>query len=314
MTADADVRTWPHHEVGKKLSNWGRWGADDEIGTLNLVTSEKLVEAAKLVRTGRRIDLGMPFDANGPQDGSFRINPVHTMTWTPQDTAGIPDGMISADDMIVMGLQCATQWDGLAHVGYGGFFYNGVPQSAVSPGRGAAKNSFPRVNDHLVSRGVLLDIPRLTGADVLPDSYEITGADLSAAEERQGVRVQPGDILCLRTGWYRYFLDGDKKKFGSGPEAGPGLDALHWFAERDVAAVALDNWAFEVYPSPVEGSVIPVHQAAIRDIGLTIGEMFNFEDLAADCAEDGVHEFLFTGTGLKVTAAVGSPVSPIAIK
>ena len=307
-------KTWLHHEVGKKLSNWGRWGADDEIGTLNLVTPEKVVAAAALARTGRRIDLGMPFDSNGPQDGGFRINPVHTMTWTPLDTAGIPDGMISADDMIVMGLQCATQWDSLAHVGYGGYFYNGVPSTAVTPGRGAAKNSFSKANDHLISRGVLLDIPRLKGLDVLPDSYEITGADLSEAEAAQGVAVEPGDILCLRTGWYSYFLEGDKKRFGSGPEAGPGLDALQWFKDRDIAAVAMDNWAFEVYPSCVAGSVIPVHQAAIRDIGLTVGEMFNFEELAADCAGDGVYEFLFTGTGLKVSFSVGSPVTPIAIK
>jgi kynurenine formamidase len=312
VTEAAEI--WPHHEVGQKLSNWGRWGSDDEIGTLNLVTDEKVAAAVRLARAGRRIDLGMPFDKNGPQDGSFRINPVHTMTWTPLDTAGMPDGMISADDMVVMGLQCATQWDSLAHVGYGGSFYNGVPSGAVTPGRGAAKNSFAKANDHLISRGVLLDIPRLKGMDVLPDSYEVTGADLTEAEAAQGVHVEPGDVLCLRTGWYRYFLDGDKTKFGSGPEAGPGLDALQWFKDRDIAAVAMDNWAFEVYPSPVKGSVIPVHQAAIRDIGLTVGEMFNFEDLAADCAADGVSEFLFTGTGLKVSFAVGSPVTPIAIK
>lgn len=307
-------KTWAHHEVGKKLSNWGRWGDDDEIGTLNLVTPEKVAAAAGLARTGKRIDLGMAFDKNGPQDGGFRINPVHTMTFTPLDTAGLPDGMISADDMIVMGLQCATQWDSLAHVGYDGYFYNGVPSTAVRPGLGATKNSFAKANDHLISRGVLLDIPRLKGVDVLPDSYEITSADLNEAEAAQGVTVQPGDVLCLRTGWYKYFLDGDKSKFGSGPEAGPGLEALEWFRDRDIAALAMDNWAFERYPTVVEGAVIPVHQVAIRDIGLTIGEMFNFEDLAADSAQDGVYEFLFTGTGLKISYAVGSPVTPIAIK
>ena len=309
----ADVKTWPHHEIGKKLSNWGRWGEDDEIGTLNLVTPQKRVQAASLVRTGKIFDLGMPFDGNGPQDGSFRINPVHTMTFTPLDTAGIPDGMISADDMVVMGLQCATQWDSLAHVGYDGQWYNGVPSAAVSPARGATRNSFAKTVERLISRGVLLDIARLKGLDRLPDSYEITGADLSAAEEAQGVRVESGDILCVRTGEYQYFLEGDKKRF-SGPEAGPGLDSLEWFRDRDVAAVALDNWAFEAWPSTVEGSVIPVHQAAIRDIGLTIGEMFNFEGLAADSAEDGVWEFLFSGVGLKVTGSVGSPVTPMALK
>ncbi|GLY38943.1 cyclase [Amycolatopsis sp. NBRC 101858] len=310
----SDEKTWPHQELGKKLSNWGRWGADDEIGTLNLVTPEKVAAAAKLARTGKRIDLGMSFDKNGPQDGGFRINPVHTMTWTPLDTAGLPDGMISADDMVVMGLQCATQWDALSHVGYGGFFYNGVPSTAVRPGAGATRNSFAAANGHLISRGVLLDLPAVKGVDRLPDSHEITSTDLEEAEAAHGVTVEPGDVLCLRTGWYQYFLEGDKTKFGRGPEPGPGLEVLQWFKDRDIAAIAIDNWAFERYPTVVEGSVIPVHQIAIRDLGLTIGEMFTFEDLAADCAADGVYEFLFTGTGLKISNSVGSPVSPIAIK
>ena len=206
-----ETTTWPHHELGERLSNWGRWGADDEIGTLNFVTAAKRVQAAGLVKTGKILDLGMAFDKNGPQDGGFRINPVHTMTWMPIDTAGAPDGMISADDMVVMGLQCATQWDSLAHVGYDGFFYNGVPMSAVTTGSGAKRNSIDKTVTSMVSRGVLLDVAAAKDLDVLPDSYQITSDDLSAAEERQGVRVESGDILCIRTGQYKYFLDRDLK-------------------------------------------------------------------------------------------------------
>jgi kynurenine formamidase len=308
-----DTKTWPHHELGKKLSNWGRWGDDDEIGTLNFVTPEKRVQAGTLIKTGKVFDLGMAFDSNGPQDGSFRINPVHTLTFSPVDTAGAPDGMIAADDIVTMGLQCATQWDSLAHVGYDGHFYNAVPQNAVNTWKGATRNSFAKSVKHLISRGVLLDIPRLKGLDRLPDSYEVTSADLSAAEERQGVRVESGDFLCLRTGWYGHFLDGDRAAF-MGMEAGPGLDAMPWLHEREVAAIVMDNWAFEVYPCPVPGASIPVHQVAIRDIGLLVGEMFNFEELATDCDEDGVSEFMFCGTGLKVTGSVGSPVTPMALK
>ncbi len=307
-----ETKTWPHHELGKRLSNWGRWGDDDEIGTLNFVTPEKRVQAAQMVKTGKIFDLGMPFDSQGPQDGSFRINPVHVMTLTPFDSFG-GDGMFAADDMVTMGLQSGTQWDSLAHVGYGGRFYNNVPAQAVSSMRGATRNSFAKAVDRLISRGVLLDIARLKGLDRLEDSYEITSADLSAAEERQGVRVESGDILLIRTGEYQYFLEGNKKRF-SGPEAGPGLDSAQWFYDREVAAIALDNWACEAWPSTVRGATIPFHQVAIRDIGLTIGEMFNFEDLAADCAQDGVWEFMFSGIGLKVTASVGSPLTPMAIK
>lgn len=313
--SDTTIATnWPHHELGKSLSNWGRWGDDDEIGTLNFVTPEKRVRAAQLVRTGKTFDLGMPFDKNGPFPAAgFRVNPIHVMTLLPSDTQRAPDGLISADDMVITGLQSATQWDGLAHVGYDGTFYNGVPAAMVNNFTGAAKIDFPKVLDRLISRGVLLDIAGLKGVDRLPDSYEVTAADLSAAEERQGVRVESGDILLLRTGWYRWFLEGDREHF-LGNAAGPGLDSCRWLSEREVAALAVDNWSGEVWPSTVPNATIPFHQVVIRDMGLTLGEMFNLEDLAADCEQDGVWEFLLCAPGLKVTGAVGSPVTPLALK
>jgi kynurenine formamidase len=310
----SDKKTWPHHEIGKELSNWGRWGEDDEIGTLNFVTPEKRVRAASMVKTGKTFDLGMPYDKNGPfPPGGFRINPVHVMTFLPGDIPQAADGYIAADDMVIMGLQAATQWDSLAHVGYDGLFYNNVPQTAVNSLVGASRNSFAKSADRLVARGVLLDIARLKDIDRLPDSYEITAADLSAAEERQGARVESGDFLLLRTGSYQWFLEGDRAHF-MGDEPGPGLDSCRWLHDREVAALALDNWACEVRPSKIEGGHNPFHQVAIRDIGLLIGEMFNFEDLAADCEQDGIWEFLFSGTGLKVTGGVGSPLTPLAIK
>lgn len=309
-----DTTEFPHHELGKRLSNWGRWGDDDEIGTLNFVTPEKRIEAAKLVRTGKVIDLGMPFDKNGPfEAGGFRVNPVHVMTILPSDTAQSPDGLISADDMIITGLQSATQWDGLAHVGYGGYFYNGLPAAAVNNFTGAARMDITKVLDRLVTRGVLLDIAGLHGLDVMPDSYEVTADDLSAAEERQGVKVASGDVVMLRTGWYRYFLEGDRAHF-MGNAAGPGLSCCEWLYDREVAALAEDNWTGEVWPSPIEGITIPFHQVAIRDMGLTLGEMFNFEGLAVDCEEDGVWDCMLVAPPLKVTGGVGSPISPLAYK
>jgi kynurenine formamidase len=309
-----EQKTWPHHELGKELSNWGRWGDDDEIGTLNFVTPEKRVRAAALVKTGKIIDMGIPYDKNGPfLPGGFRINPVHLMTFMPSDTAGSPDGMISADDMVIMGLQAATQWDSLAHVGYNGFFYNNVPAGAVNNFVGASKNSFAKSNDRLISRGVLLDIARLKGVDRLEASYEITAADLSAAEERQGVEVESGDILLLRTGWHKWFAEGNREAY-MGDEAGPGLDSCRWLYDREVAALAVDNWACEVWPSPIEGGAIPFHQVTIRDMGLMLGEMFDLEELSEDCEQDGVWEFMFCGAGIKVTGGVGSPLTPLALK
>jgi kynurenine formamidase len=310
----SDEKVWPQHVLGKELNNWGRWGDDDQVGTLNFVTPGKRVAAARLIRTGKVIDLGMPFDSEGPfKGGGFRNNPIHVMSLLPSDTAASPDGLISADDMIITGLQSATQWDGLAHVGYGGFFYNGVPAAAVNSFTGAARNDFPKVVDRLISRGVLLDIPALKGVDRLEDSYEVTEADVLAAEERQGVRVESGDIVLLRTGSYKWFQEGDRARYLGNP-AGPGLDLCRWLHDREVAALAVDNYSGEVWPSPVEGAMIPFHQVVIRDMGLTLGEMFNLEGLAEDCAADGVYEFFLSATGLKVTGAVGSPLTPIAIK
>jgi kynurenine formamidase len=310
----SDQKTWPHHELGKELSNWGRWGDDDEIGTLNFVTPEKVVVAAGLARTGKIFDLGIPYDKNGPfLPGGFRINPVHVMTFMPSDTASSADGMISADDMVIMGLQAATQWDSLAHVGYDGRFYNNVPAAAVNNFTGASRNSFAKSASRLVSRGVLLDIARLKGVDRLEASYEVTSADLTAAEERQGVRVGSGDFLMLRTGWHQWFAEGNRKKYMSDCP-GPGLDSCRFLHDREVAALAIDQWSGEAWPSTVPGGSIPFHQVAIRDIGLMLGEMFDFEELAADCEQDKVYEFLFSGTGIKVTGGCGSPLTPLAIK
>lgn len=310
----SEQQIWPHHELGKELNNWGRWGDDDEIGTLNFVTPQKRVEAARLVKTGKAFDLGMAFDKDGPfKAGGFRNNPIHVMTLLPGDTAAAPDGLISADDMIITGLQSATQWDGLAHAGYGGKFYNNVPAGAVNSFVGAARNSFHKTVDRLISRGVLLDIARLKGVDRLEDSYQITEADVLAAEERQGVRVESGDFVLLRTGSYKWFLEGNREHFlGNAP--GPSLDMCSWLYEREVAALAVDNYTGESWPSPITGASIPFHQVVIRDMGLTLGEMFNFEELAEDCEEDGVWEFLLSATGLKVTGSVGSPLTPIALK
>lgn len=300
--------------LGKQVSNWGRWGDDDELGTVNFITPEKRVAAARLVRSGRLFDLGMPFNTNGPQAGyGGRFNPIHLMSIVPMEPLGIPDGVIAADDIVTMPLSCATQWDSLAHIGYDGLFYNNTPANKVTARSGALRNSFDKMAGKLIGRGVLLDIVALRGGQRLGASEEVTADDLSAAEERQGVRVGSGDILLVRTGWYQHFLAGDRAAF-MGHEAGLGLSTVPWLRDREVAAVALDNWGVEVLPCKVQGSHVPLHMVLIRDVGMPLGEMFNLEGLAADCASDGVWEFLFCGPGLNITGSVGSPITPVALK
>ncbi len=298
-------------EVGMRLSNWGRWGDEDERGTINLITPERLVEAAKLVRRGAIFDLGIPFDGNGPQPGGGRINPVRLMSETGADQ-DYPGGFHYADDYVFMPLQSASQWDGLAHVHYDDHLYNGFPSSDVSP-HGAKHCSIDKMAKGIVGRGVLLDIARLKGVDWLQAGEVITPDDLDAAAERQGVTVGPGDILLFRTGWRTKFVrEKDANAFMAG-EPGLGLACAEWLHAHDVAALGSDNWAIEVLPGEND-DVFAVHMVLIRDMGMTLGEILDLDELAADCEADGVWEFLLTAPPIKFTAAVGSPINPLAIK
>jgi kynurenine formamidase len=298
-------------ELGARLSNWGRWGDEDQIGTVNLITPERRVAAASLIQRGVTFDLGIPFAADGPQPGGNRINPVHLMRETGENQ-DFPGGFHFADDYIFMPLQSATQWDGLSHVFYDGQLYNGYASNNVDS-HGAAKNAIDALAKGIAGRGVLLDIARLKGVDNLELGYVVTPDDLDAACVAQGVEVRAGDILCIRTGWRTVFTStGDANAFMAG-EPGIGLESVEWLHRRDVAAVACDNWAVEALPGETDDA-LPVHCVLIRDMGMTLGEMFDFEELADDCAEDGRYEFFLAGPPLKFARAVGSPINPLAIK
>jgi kynurenine formamidase len=297
--------------VGAQLSNWGRWGPDDELGTLNLITPECVAVAGALARTGRVFSLGYTLGASGPQIGlGGRINPVHLMSMTGQ--TNFPDGGGFADDFIFMPLQCATQWDGLAHVFYDDHCYNGVPSSSITA-RGAERLSIERLERAVVGRGVLLDVARLHGVECLPTDAGIGPSDLDAAVARQQVELRSGDVLLVRTGWTTKFVPGAPDEF-MGPEPGLTLEACAWLREHDIAALACDNWAVERYPSGDPAATMPVHYVLIRDMGMTLGEMFDLEALAADCESDGIYEFLLCAPALKVANGVGTPLNPLAVK
>ena len=301
--------------LGKRLSNWGRWGVGDRIGTLNFITQAKVVAAATKIRAGKLFDLGIPVGANGPQIGGGRTNPVHHMSISPLDFRDRDDGLIIADDYVFMPLQSVTQWDGLAHVGYDAMLYNGVSASTITTMAGSTELSIDQIaTKGVAGRGVLLDIAALNGVDMLNSGHAITIRELENAERRQGTSVASGDILLVRTGWIRRFLvDHSPKAYW---EPNPGLDyhCVEWLHDRQVAAVASDNWSLEVMPVGAHGFALPFHCVAIRDLGMTIGEIFDLEALAADCAADGVWDFFFTAPPLKVTGGVGSPITPLALK
>jgi kynurenine formamidase len=302
-------------ELGRRLSNWGRWDADgrrDERGTTNLITPERVAAAAGLVQDGKVFDLGIPFGSDGPQPGGARINPVLLVSETGADQ-NFPGAFHYADDYVFMPLQSASQWDGLAHVYYDDTLYNGFPSSDVTP-HGARHLSIEHQAKGITGRGVLVDVARHRGVDWLEPGEVITPAELDAALAAQGTRLDGGDVLAVRTGWRRKFLaDGDASSFMAG-EPGLGLACCEWLHEHDVAAVCSDNWAIEALPGEVEGEVLPVHMVLIRDMGMTLGEILDFEELAEDCAGDGRFDFFLTAPPIKFRGAVGSPINPLAIK
>jgi kynurenine formamidase len=307
-------------EAAEKYRNWGKWGAEDQLGTLNYITPAKVAQAAQLARQGKVFSLALPLDTKGPQRGMLnRFNPVHVMLEDGGDWAAgsrpFANGIGGADDLVTMPLQCATHWDGLSHIFDHGKMWNGYHASEVTS-RGAARNGIERAADRLISRGVLLDLPRFKGVEALDDGYAISEEDLLGCIAAQGVtsQVGSGDIVLLRTGQL-----GRARLNGWGTYAGgdaPGLSfwTLDWLARTQIAAIASDTWGVEVRPNELAGAFQPLHQVAIPNIGLTLGEMFVLDELASDCASDGVYEFLLIAAPLPVTGAVGAPVNPQAIK
>ena len=309
-------------QAAERCRNWGRWGSDDRLGTVNFIDADKRRQAAALVRRGVSISLSQSFDTDGPQKGwRRRTNPVHTMTDTGTDAAagkqGFPHGLGGADDVIAMPLQCSTQWDGLGHIFDHGQAWNGRPAGDVVTSDGDLITGIEHLASPVVSRGVLLDVGRVLGTDgELPDGFAITEAHLQATIDAQGptAAVGRGDIVVVRTGRLSRARRDGWGDYAGGAAPGLSFFTADWLHRTEIAAIATDTWGFEVRPNEFPNSFQPLHQVAIPNIGLLIGEMWDLEALADDCATDGVYEFLLTAAPLKVTGAVGAPVNPVAVK
>jgi kynurenine formamidase len=300
-------------ELAARISNWGRWGADDQRGTLNLITPDAVRRGAAAVRTGVTFALSIPYSADGPQTGVIpgRINPQHTMLAVNAPYTGDIADFCTSDDAVEMGIQAATHWDGLAHVGYEGKLYNDVPFEAVTDA-GASKLGIEHFGG-IVSRGVLLDIARLRAVEYFDEGYAITGDDLGEAASAAGLTVESGDVVLVRTGQMEWLRRGDKARFGD-PSPGLGTGALEWLHDNEIAAIATDTLVFEVWPCEDPAVLLPVHMIDLRDMGLVQGQLWYLDELAADCAADGRYEFLLAATPLPITGAVGGAVAPTATK
>ncbi|MDV6265771.1 cyclase family protein [Rhodococcus globerulus] len=307
--------------AAKRCSNWGRWGPDDVRGTMNFLDESKRVGAASLITRGVSFSLAQSFDMDGPQKGwRRRTNPVHTMLDTGTDAVagvqGFPHGIGGADDVVSMPLQCSTQWDGLGHIFDHGKAWNGRPADQVVTSLGDGVTGIETVSDVIVGRGVLLDVGRHIGDGELPDGFPITTEHLVSTAMAQGssAKVERGDIVLVRTGQLARTRREGWGDYAGGTAPGLSFTTADWLHQSEIAAIATDTWGFEVRPNEFDDAFQPLHQVAIPNIGLFLGEMWDLDALAEDCARDGVYEFFLTAAPIPVTGAVGSPVNPIAVK
>jgi kynurenine formamidase len=303
-------------EVAARVRNWGRWGPDDQIGTLNLIDEAARLRGVQAVRSGKSFALGLPLsEAEGIQAGFIkgRVNPDRTMIQINEPLSADPEWVCASEDVVTLALQCATHWDGLAHVSYGGVIYNGYPASSIDEA-GASRCGIHLLHT-VVSRGVLLDVARARSLDVLEPGYAITPEDLTAACSLGGVEMLPGDIVLVRTGQMVHLVPPQRDLIAfTWPTPGLSVETAEWFHERDVAAVATDTLPFEVFPCQYEDLYLPVHLLHLVEMGMTQGQNWVLDELAADCADDGQYTFLLDATPLPFTNGLGSPLNPVALK
>ena len=318
-------RTDPEGEIARSATrnrNWGRWGQSDVRGTMNHLTDELRAAAGSLIVRGVSFSLSQSFDMSGPQKGwRRRTNPVHTMLDTGTDAAagiqGFPHGLGGADDVVSMPLQCSTQWDGLGHIFDHGMAWNGRPAGSVVTSLGDGVTGIETVANGIVGRGVLLDVGRQFGdRGELPDGFAITTEHLTATVAAQGCssEVRRGDLVLVRTGQLSRARRDGWGDYAGGAAPGLSFTTADWLHDSEIAAIATDTWGFEVRPNEFDVAFQPLHQVAIPNIGLFLGEMWDLDALAEDCAEDGTYEFFLTAAPIPVTGAVGAPVNPIAVK
>ncbi|HIO48525.1 TPA: cyclase family protein [Candidatus Poribacteria bacterium] len=279
------------------------WGADDQRGALNRLTTEKVLGAVSLIKTGKVYELGRVYEDAMPLFGTR-----HFSLRIPQMSGPLGDNQVTWHEEIFSGEigQIGTQFDGLAHIGIGDIYYNGLLQSEIAKAEGFVKLGVENVGA-IVTRGVLIDIVGYKGVEHLEDKYEITADDLKGALRQQEITIGSGDVVLIHTGWGRLWIT-DNERYNES-EPGIGLDAGKYLVDQEIVMVCADNWAIEVVPNPNESISFPVHQLFLPQNGI-----YNLENIITEeLAKDKVYEFAFIFTPLKLKGATGSPGSPIAI-
>ena len=291
------------------LSNWGRWGTDDQLGTLNLITPEKRAQAGRLVREGISVTCSRPIVPELVPDVTT-IPPLHYMMNSGESAPSSgPAASVDFIGMVFHG-HTITHLDSLCHQFWDGKMYNGQPASLVNAHQKATVHDVDKAQHGVVTRGVLLDIPQVRGKEWLEAGEGVFTEDLEAAEEAQGVRLEEGDALLLRLGWY-------KRRQRLGPPAVPARPGLHgetlpWLHQRGVSLIVADA-AQDVDPSGYPNMGLPIHKVGTVAMGLWMIDAANLEDLERICRQLSRWEFMFVMAPLRFYNATGSPVNPLAI-
>ena len=303
-------------------SNWGKWGPDDEVGSLNYLGPEQVLAAAALIRSGKVFTLQRLIgDPKGDPVWPGRTPAERTQILDESDWdeggkgPAYPGGLHYADDKINAFLQGSTQYDALGHVWFDGKIWNGYDARTTIGGLDKASVE-PLAQRGIVGRAVLLDMARFRGKTTLEAAETFTHEDLLACAAKQGVEIKKRDIIIIRTNFIQLFFDLGEKFYENFCE--PGLvyspELVQWFNEMEIPNLVTDTIANEVTMDPNSGVALVLHNALMRNLGITLTEIADLEKLADDCAEDGQYAFFYAAAPLKVAKGSGSPVNPLVVK
>lgn len=284
-----------------------KWGADDELGATNLITSDSVLAAAQYIRRGKTYHLGMIMDRNTPSFGSRSLQ--FTLLHQDQGNGFGENRATFNDDLLFAWLGTGSQIDGLGHACVGDMMYNGFNRSIIATDEGLTKLGLEKLPP-FVGRGVLLDMAAFFGKEMLSEGTAYTQEDVVGAAARQGVHIRKGDVVLFHSGWLALASGTaeERQRYISG-EPGLGTSAAEYLVQKGVMAVGSDTWGTEVWPPQQAGTFFRVHQ-----ILMTLNGIFNFENMnTAQLVEDETWEFMFVLGPTRIRGASQMMINPIAI-
>jgi kynurenine formamidase len=304
--------------------NWGKWGDDDQVGSLNYLDSNQVMRGVASVRKGEVHTLQCPMGhPHGDPVFPGREGIQREMVWDQDAFApgGVgpqfPGGIRASDDKATMFLQGSSQYDALGHAWYDDTLWNGADAATTNGGGMSWASIMPIAERGVVGRGVLIDMARHRNKQWLDKGETFTHTDLEEAAAAQGVTIEDRDVICVRTGWLKYFYAVSADEFYK-DFVEPGLtysrELVDWFQRKEIPNLVTDTIANEVTYDPPTGVALPLHAALLRNLGVSLTEIIWLDDLADACAADGRWDFLYTAAPLKIHEATGAPVNPVVIR